>query len=183
VEDALWELVAAGILTADGFENLRSLIDPKRRRGEGRGAHARPRHAAGRWALLRSTPGEASVERFAEQLLRRWGIVFRDLMARETLAPAWRDVLIVLRRKEAQGEIRGGRFVASVVGEQFARPEAVDLLRHVRRAEPKGEEIRLGAADPLNLTGILLPGPRATAATMFRDGVPMDSEETALRAS
>jgi ATP-dependent Lhr-like helicase len=172
VEDALWELVAAGILTADGFENLRSLIDAKRRRGEGYGRHARPRHAAGRWALLRSTPGDRSTERFADQLLKRWGIVCRDLMARETLAPAWRDLLLVLRRKEAQGEIRGGRFVSSVAGEQFARPEAVDLLRHVRRAEARGEEILLTPSDPLNLTGVLLPGARATVATVFRDGVP-----------
>ena len=179
VEGALWELVAAGILTADGFENLRSLIDPKRRRGEGRGAHARPRHAAGRWALLRPASAEADIARFADQLLQRWGIVFRDLMARETLAPAWRDLLLVLRRKEAQGEIRGGRFVASVVGEQFARPEAVDLLRHVRRSEARGEEVLLAASDPLNLTGILLPGARSTAPMLFRDGVPVETDEHA----
>src|SRR5262249_43111526 len=90
VEDALWELVAAGLLTADGFENLRSLIDPKRRRGEGHGRLARPRHAAGRWALLRSsTTAHRDVAKFAEQLLNRWGIVFRDLVSRETMAPAW----------------------------------------------------------------------------------------------
>jgi ATP-dependent Lhr-like helicase len=176
VEDALWELVAAGLLTADGFENLRALIDPKRRRGEGHGRHSRPRHAAGRWARLRGAPGQPSVDRFAEQLLARWGIVCRDLAVRETLAPPWRDLLLVLRRREAQGEIRGGRFVASVVGEQFARPEAVDLLRYVRRSEPKGESIRLAPSDPLNLTGVLLPGPRATTPVVFRDGVPRESE-------
>jgi ATP-dependent Lhr-like helicase len=174
VEDALWELVAAGLLTADGFENLRSLIDPKRRRGEGRGAHARPRHAAGRWALLRSTHAEADVPRIADQLLNRWGIVCRDVLARETLAPAWRDLLLVLRRKEAQGEIRGGRFVASVVGEQFARADAVELLRHVRRTGTNGEEVQLGASDPLNLAGTVLPGSRSTAPTLFRDGVPVE---------
>jgi len=165
VEDALWELVAAGRVTADGFENLRSLVDPKRRRGEGRGRTARPRHAAGRWALLRTgaeqprTPNEA----FANQLLLRWGVVFRDLLARETLAPAWRDLLVVLRRLEARGEIRGGRFVAGLVGEQFARPEAIDLLRAVRRSQDPPEQVTVSAADPLNLAGILLPGPRVSA--------------------
>ena len=166
VEDALWELVAAGLVTADGFENLRSLTDPKRRRGEGRGRRARPRHAPGRWALLprkaASDPAamEAAVEKFARQLLRRWGIVFRDLLARETPAPAWRDLLVVFRRMENRGEIRGGRFVAAFLGEQFALPEALDLLRSVRRGGKAGELIEVAAADPLNLSGILLPGPR-----------------------
>jgi ATP-dependent Lhr-like helicase len=138
VEDALWELVAAGLVTADGFENLRALLDPKRRRGEGRGRTARPRHAPGRWALLRHTEPPASetaanAEPFAKQLLRRWGVVFRDVAHREPLAPAWRDLLLVLRRMESRGEIRGGRFVAAFVGEQFALPEALDLLRAIRR--------------------------------------------------
>jgi ATP-dependent Lhr-like helicase len=167
VEDALWELTAAGCVTADGFENLRALIDPKRRRGEGRGRLARPRHAAGRWALIeRSTQG-IGAEFFARQLLDRWGVVFRDLLTRETLAPPWRDLLVELRRMEARGEIRGGRFVAGFVGEQFARPEAVDLLRHIRRSaaieKDSGEEIEIALADPLNLTGIILPGPRTSA--------------------
>ncbi len=165
VEDALWELVAAGLVTADGFENLRSLVDPKRRRGEGRGRYARPRHAAGRWALLRPPvePAGAPHEAFANQLLLRWGVVFRDLLARETLAPAWRDLLVVLRRLEARGEIRGGRFVASAVGEQFAKPEAIDLLRAVRRSDDHAGDIVVPAADPLNLAGIILPGPRVSA--------------------
>jgi ATP-dependent helicase Lhr and Lhr-like helicase len=169
VEDGLWELVAAGLVTADGFENLRALIDPKRRRGEGRGRSARPRHAAGRWALLdrqatQALPASPSAEFFANQLLSRWGVVFRDLAAQESLAPAWRDLLQVFRRMEARGEIRGGRFVAGYVGEQFARPEALDLLRHLRRswqsANSAHEEIEIAAADPLNLTGVVLPGPR-----------------------
>ena len=165
VEDALWELVAAGLVTADGFENLRSLIDPKRRRGEGRGRSARPRHAAGRWALLPASDGQpaAANEAFASQLLLRWGVVFRDLLARETMAPAWRDLLVVLRRMEARGEIRGGRFVASVIGEQFARPEAIELLRSVRRSEDRPESVAVSTADPLNLAGIILPGPRISA--------------------
>jgi len=165
VEDALWELVAAGLVTADGFENLRSLIDPKRRRGEGRGRSARPRHAAGRWALLPASDSQPATanEAFASQLLLRWGVVFRDLLARETMAPAWRDLLVVLRRMEARGEIRGGRFVASVIGEQFARPEAIELLRSVRRSEDRPESVAVSTADPLNLAGIILSGPRVSA--------------------
>jgi ATP-dependent Lhr-like helicase len=167
VEDGLWELVAAGLVTADGFENLRSLVDPKRRRGEGRGRFSRPRHAAGRWALVRHSGGavtnEARALAFAEQLLARWGVLFRDLLARESLAPPWRDLLPVLRRKEAQGEIRGGRFVSGFSGEQFARPEALDLLRALRRSAPDGEQSHdVANADPLNLAGIILPGPRVS---------------------
>jgi ATP-dependent Lhr-like helicase len=167
VEDGLWELVAAGLVTADGFENLRSLVDPKRRRGEGRGRNTRPRHAAGRWALLRpaSGPAPAWYEAFANQLLLRWGVVFRDLLARETLAPAWRDLLLVLRRMEARGEIRGGRFIAGFVGEQFARTEAIDLLRSVRRSEVNSQSLTVAATDPLNLAGIILPGARVSALT------------------
>jgi ATP-dependent helicase Lhr and Lhr-like helicase len=138
VEDALWELVAAGMVTADGFENLRALVDPKRRRGEGRGRNARPRHAPGRWALLRHTESAEGghAEAFARQLLLRWGVLFRDLAAREPLAPPWRDLLVVLRRLETRGEIRGGRFASAFVGEQFALPEALEALRAVRRAPP-----------------------------------------------
>jgi ATP-dependent Lhr-like helicase len=183
VEDGLWELVAAGLVTADGFENLRSLVDPKRRRGEGRGRLARPRHAAGRWALVRhssnAVSSDARAAAFADQLLARWGVLFRDLLARESLAPPWRDLLPVLRRKEAQGEIRGGRFVSGFSGEQFARPEALDLLRAIRRlsrrpdsqpdehpsehpAEHPNDGLEISNADPLNLAGIILPGPRVS---------------------
>ncbi len=165
VEDGLWELAAAGRVTADGFENLRALIDPKRRRGEGRERKRRPRHGAGRWAVLDAPaalapPGERA-EAFARQLLARWGIVFRDLIRRETLAPGWRDLLPALRRMEARGEIRGGRFVSGVTGEQFARPEAVDLVRALRRGEAV-DTLRVAAADPLNLAGIVTPGPRVS---------------------
>jgi ATP-dependent Lhr-like helicase len=166
VEDALWELAAAGLVTADGFENLRALIDPKRRRGEGSSRLKMPRHAAGRWALLdlrHSAPSAPSpderAEAFARQFLLRWGVVFRDLLAREALAPAWRDLLMALRRMEARGEIRGGRFVSGFLGEQFGRPEAVDLLRSVRRT-PSDVTLKIAAADPLNLAGIVLPGAR-----------------------
>ena len=169
VEDALWELVAAGLVTADGFENLRALVDPKRRRGEGRGRQARPRHAAGRWALLRHVAdprGEISPEPFARQLLRRWGVVCRDLAVRETLAPPWRDVLVELRRMEARGEIRGGRFAAAFLGEQFALPEALDLLRAVRRAGESGDLPDAPPADPLRMAGALLPGPHRSAVAL-----------------
>jgi ATP-dependent Lhr-like helicase len=164
VEDALWELVAAGLVTGDGFENLRALIDPKRRRGEGRGRARRPRNAAGRWALVRrgSEKVHDRVEKWAEQLLLRWGVLFRDVLAREAGAPPWRELLGLLRRMEARGQIRGGRFVNGFTGEQFARPEALDLLRAVRRAGD-GEPLRVVAnSDPLNLTGIILPGPRVS---------------------
>jgi ATP-dependent Lhr-like helicase len=179
VEDGLWELTAAGLVTADGFENLRALIDPRRRRGEGRERLRRPRHAAGRWDLLRApSDSEAQgdtttmqtnrVDAFARQLLRRWGVVFRDLVARETLAPPWRDLLMTLRRMEARGEIRGGRFVAGFLGEQFALPEAIEALRAIRRMNQDHLPLAVSAADPLNLSGILLPGPRVSALANVR---------------
>jgi ATP-dependent Lhr-like helicase len=156
IEDALWELSAGGLVTADGFDNLRGLVDPKRRRLR--------RHAAGRWALLlpvaEADPGpDVRIEAFARQLLDRWGVVFRDLLARESLAPAWRDLLMTLRRMEARGEIRGGRFVSGFLGEQFGKAEAVDLLRAIRR-KPTDFNLRVAASDPLNLLGIVTPGPR-----------------------
>ncbi|MDQ6759952.1 MAG: DEAD/DEAH box helicase, partial [Acidobacteriota bacterium] len=162
VEDGLWELVAAGVVTADGFENLRSLLAPSHKRT------ARPRHAAGRWALLRIDPAAAlETEKFANQLLLRWGVLFRDLLARETLAPPWRDLLIALRRMEARGEIRGGRFISGFSGEQFARPEAVDLLRVLRRKEKRDQPpIEITPGDPLYAAGHALgclqaPTPRS----------------------
>jgi ATP-dependent Lhr-like helicase len=168
VEDALWELAAAGLVTADGFENLRALIDPKRRLATAKHPARQPRFVPGRWALLRlntdRTPQDAlsveTLEATARQLLLRWGVVFRDLLARETITPPWRDLLMTLRRMEAQGEIRGGRFVSGFVGEQFARPEAVELLREIRRDQTVGAAPHVAAADPLNLGGIITPGPR-----------------------
>ncbi len=125
----------------------------------------RPRHAAGRWALVTRSSvviaPDDRIKHFAEQLLLRWGVLFRDLLARETVSPPWRDLLPVLRRMEAQGEIRGGRFVEGFTGEQFARPEAIDLLRAVRRAQTDDPDaVEVSPADPLNLVGIILPGPR-----------------------
>ncbi|MDQ6706995.1 MAG: DEAD/DEAH box helicase, partial [Acidobacteriota bacterium] len=159
VEDALWELVAGGLVTADGFDNLRALIDPKRR--SERGGKKRPRNAAGRWALLQhhasAIAPEKRIENFARQLLIRWGVLLRDLLARETVAPPWRDLIPILRRMEARGEIRGGRFVAGLTGEQFARPEALDLLRTVRREGAREVDLHVSNADPLNLSGVILP--------------------------
>ncbi|MBS1850755.1 MAG: hypothetical protein JST79_07575 [Acidobacteria bacterium] len=178
VETALWELVAAGIVTADGFDNLRSLIDPKRRAGQGRGRVARPRHSAGRWALLYTDPTQdrtRAVEATCWMLLKRYGIVFRDLLARETNLPKWRELLIAFRRLEDRGEVRGGRFIDGFLGEQFALPVAVESLRNIRQLPPSGETLTLSAADPLNLVGILVPGERVAAISgktvSFRDGV------------
>jgi ATP-dependent Lhr-like helicase len=156
VEEALWQLVAAGLVTADGFDALRSLSDAKRRLGE-KGLRARPRSSGGRWTLLQATTDQLDRESFARRLLARWGVVFRDVIARESLAPRWRELLSVLRRMEARGEIRGGRFVAGFVGGQFALPEAIDALRAARRTAAQPEELSLGAYDPLNLAGIILP--------------------------
>ena len=160
VEDGLWELVAAGLVTGDGFENLRVLFDPRMRK------KTRPRHAAGRWALLQAGCLAIDPEAFARQLLLRWGVVFRDLLARESLAPPWRDLLVVLRRMEARGEVRGGRFVSGYSGEQFAQPEALDLLRVVRRDSEKTALIEVGASDPLSLRGIILPAEPGLAVAL-----------------
>lgn len=122
-----------------------------------------------------------AVEEFARTLLRRYGVIFHRLLARESLAPPWRDLLRVYRRLEARGEIRGGRFVSGMAGEQFALPEAVSQLRAVRRAAPAGELVSISAADPLNLTGIVTPETRVPALAsnrvLFRDGVPVAVRE------
>jgi len=183
VEDALWELSAAGVVTADGFDNLRALIDPKRR--QGREKSRRPRHGAGRWSLLVSRRVETNpAETAARQFLRRYGVVFRDLLARESLSPPWRDLLVQYRRMEFKGEIRGGRFVDGFVGEQFALPEAVESLRAMRRdgtSSKVNHEIKLSAADPLNLIGVILPGARVPSSPgnyiVFQNGVPAGSGE------
>ncbi|MDF0667020.1 MAG: DEAD/DEAH box helicase [Nitrospira sp.] len=192
VENGLWELVAAGLVTADGFDNLRALMDPHRRRAEGRERARRPRHAAGRWSLFRPSsitvegvmglshgPNYSTtraIEHVARQLLRRYGVLFRDLLARESLVQSWRDLLVQYRRMEMAGEVRGGRFVSGFTGEQFALPEAVEALRAMRKETAAGVEyeIKLSATDPLNLAGTLLPGPRVPAVPtnflVFKDG-------------
>jgi ATP-dependent Lhr-like helicase len=190
VETALWELVAAALLTADGFDNLRALIDPKRRAGQGRGRTARPRHSPGRWSLLFSGQtvdrGQA-VESLCRVLLERYGVVFRELLAREAFAPKWREVLIAFRRLEDRGEVRGGRFVDGFLGEQFALPLAVESLRAMRSVQPSGETVTLAAADPLNLIGIVIPGERVPATSgkliTLRDGVAIAEYPSPARAA
>jgi ATP-dependent Lhr-like helicase len=184
VETALWELVAGGLLTADGFDNLRALIDPKRRSGQGNGRSTRPRHSAGRWSLLYA--GDAvergrALEATCRMLLLRYGIVFREVLSRETILPKWREVLITLRRLEDRGEVRGGRFVSGFLGEQFALPVAVESLRAQRNTPSLGEVVSVSAADPLNLVGIVVPGERVAANSgrlvAFRDGVAVPPSE------
>jgi ATP-dependent Lhr-like helicase len=165
VETGLWELVAAGLITADGFDNLRALIDPRRRSGQ-KGQLTRPRNSAGRWSLLHTEAVADNTEKLAAacwMLLKRYGVVFRDLLVREKNLPRWRELLITFRRLEDRGEIRGGRFVDGFLGEQFALPFAVDSLRAMRKQEPRQEQLQISAVDPLNLSGILLPGSRITA--------------------
>jgi ATP-dependent helicase Lhr and Lhr-like helicase len=184
VEAALWELVAAGLATADGFDNLRALVDPRRRAGHGSGRQSRPRHSTGRWTLLQAAPvadRPRAVAASCAMLLRRYGVVFRELLAREANLPAWRDLLGAFRRMEDRGEVRGGRFVSGFIGEQFALPVAVESLRAHRRAPARGERIAVSASDPLNLVGVILPGDRVPALSgrlvTFVDGVPADAGE------
>ncbi len=188
VEQGLWELASVGLVTADGFDNLRALLDPKRRRGIGRHQKHRPRHTIGRWSLLLTgtdepdgKPAPNPNEAWARQLLRRYGIVFRDLLKRESLSVAWRDLLVIYRRLELRGEIRGGHFVSGMTGEQFGLPEAVEALRAVRKDPQAGaQEIRLSGSDPLNLVGIILPGDRIPSlpsrCVIYHNGSPVASE-------
>ncbi|MGH9269303.1 MAG: Lhr family helicase [Acidimicrobiales bacterium] len=193
VEEALWEAVARGLITADGFEAVRSLLYRRRvdrargRRGLRRGSGGIAVRSSGRWSLLPEAaatedPDELA-EAVAEQLLARWGVVFRDLLVREGLSVPWREILWALRRMEARGTIRGGRFVNGFSGEQYAAPDAIDVLRSVRKTARSGETIRISAADPLNLVGIVLPGARVPAlptnSITYIDGARTPSEALA----
>jgi len=194
VEAALAELVALGLLNSDSFAGLRALLVPSERRGRGPGAVPGRRRRrslfqmadAGRWALVRRPPAAASpapaadaaTEAIVRTLLRRWGVIFWKLLAREAdWLPPWRELLMCCRRLEARGDLRGGRFVAGFSGEQFATPEAIGLLREVRRKEATGQFVAVSGADPLNLLGILTPGPRVPSLTgnrvLYRDGIPI----------
>ncbi len=206
---ALWELATAGLAAADGFDQLRALMDPRRKSTTTETLSKRPtRTTAGRWSLLnepttelgapepalslskglasetwvgvpqtsaivRARRTDAALESFARQLLARYGILFRDLLARESNAPKWRELLNILRRLEARGEVRGGRFVSGFGGEQFALPEAVESLRATRTRE-SADLISVAAADPLNLVGILIPGDRVPSVPgreiLYRNG-------------
>src|SRR5881296_939380 len=186
VEKGLGELVAWGLVSSDSFAGLRALLVPSDRRrpigGFRRRGHIAPFgvETAGRWSRVRPPaplPEEAVAEAVAWQLLRRYGVVFRRVVAREALLTPWRDILRVYRRLEARGEIRGGRFVGGFSGEQYALPEAVGSLRAVRRDKSAGELVALSGADPLNLVGILTPGELLPALganrVLYRDGVPV----------
>jgi ATP-dependent Lhr-like helicase len=203
VEEGLGELVFRGLVSADSFTGLRALITPisktthreieKRRR---KNKQVYSMDDAGRWVRLRREEPEQApslterkgdnrvqpvdretIETIARKLLQRYGVVFRKILDREAITVPWRDLLRVYRRLEARGEIRGGRFVGGFSGEQFATTEAVQLLRSIRRAPAEGTLISLSAADPLNLQGIIMPGPRLSSSStnrvLYRDGVPI----------
>jgi ATP-dependent Lhr-like helicase len=184
---ALWELATAGLAAADGFDQLRALMDPRRRAQveDVRGKRL-ARTTAGRWSLLNETierngdaianarRTDAAMESAARMLLARYGVLFRDVLARESNAPKWRELLNILRRLEARGEVRGGRFVSGFGGEQFALPKAMESLREARKRDSQ-DEIRVAGADPMNLVGIVIPGERVAAVpgkeVRYRNGV------------
>ena len=185
VKDGLWQLVAAGRVTADGFTPLRQVNNgplPAMRRRAHLRRRARNRPSTTRWSLLRPLDEceNAETER-AFQLLRRYGVVFYEMLAREPMAPPWRELVRIYRRAEAQGKIRGGRFVSGHVGEQFALPEAIEMLRSTRRQEGSGRYVQVSACDPLNLVGIISPGARVPATmgnlVVYQNGVAVASVE------
>ena len=229
VADALWDGVARGLLTADGFQAVRSLLGghgrlghlvrhdvgavgarrpggtlPRAGRSLPRPGRPRPRVrpalTGGRWSLLdtgvrvlgarEDGPGfdrDELAEALAGQLLQRWGVVFRDLVSRELMGIGWREVLWALRRLEARGVVRGGRFVGGFTGEQFALPEAYEQLLASAKAGPQGHRVELAATDPLNLTGVIVPGPRTPAvrrrAIVITDGLIAEVDPTRDRAA
>ncbi len=182
--DALWDLVGRGLVSGDGFQPLRELMAP------GRTSRTRRRAVQGRWSLVEHVELEPRLsdeiaDHVAGQLLARYGVVFREVAARESFAVPWREIARALRAREARGLVRGGRFVAGFIGEQYALPEAVAALRNVRRAERTGEIVRIRAADPLNLVGILTPGERVPSNHVpwltFVDGAIVAEEREASR--
>jgi ATP-dependent Lhr-like helicase len=183
LEEALAELSAWGLVTADSFQGLRTLITAQKtqHRLSQRYSFYDPFAAAGRWSLIRSpvsagTDRHQHCEHIALVLLRRYGVVFRKVLEQEDNLPSWRELLYVFRRMEARGELRGGRFVQGFAGEQYALPEAVSVLRDIRKQAKRGDLIAISAADPLNLTGIITAGVRvptqASRRILYRDGVP-----------
>jgi len=219
---ALWELATAGLASADGFDLLRAMMDPRRKSAAvaqtaatSLRKRAAARTTAGRWSLLcdpaatAGAPGPdsrtrastattataiaaakqttAALDAHARILLCRYGVLFRELLARESNAPKWRDLLPILRRLEARGEIRGGRFVSGAFGEQFALSEVIDQLRSARREAPTHaaeSPITISAADPLNLVGIIVPGERISAipgrVVQFVAGVVVQEESAVI---
>ncbi len=190
-ENAIAELVSSGVITSDSYTGLRALlVSSKYRTAEGR---RRKRasfsmEGAGRWSLLRAKEGEGAgdisredMRTLAMALLRRYGVIFRRLAERESFSPPWRELVRVLRLLELRGEVRGGRFVDGVWGEQFALPEAVAGLRETRRKPREGRLVSISASDPLNLTGIITPGERVPShyknRVLYKDGVPVAIKE------
>ncbi len=192
VEEALADLVANGIVVSDSFAGLRALLTPGSRKTQAaaRRKHRQPVYemsSAGRWSILQRNPApnsndQALTEEVAWALLKRYGVVFKRLLEREGISMPWRILLRFYHRLEARGEIRGGRFVAGISGEQFALPEAIGMLRAIRRAGPQESLISVSAADPLNLVGIIVPGSRITAHTsnriLYQDGAPIAAFES-----
>jgi ATP-dependent Lhr-like helicase len=204
VEESLAELVASGVVVSDSFTGLRALLTPGSRKTQAaaRRKHRQPVYdmaSAGRWSIINRVeqpknnassrfstgPDPETTEQVARILLKRYGIVFKRLLEREGISIPWRVLLRMYHRLEARGEIRGGRFVAGISGEQFALPEAVGMLRAIRREGAHESMISVSAADPLNLVGIVIPGSRVTSHTsnriLYHDGVPtavLESGET-----
>ena len=207
VQRALWELATAGVAAADGFDQLRGMMDPRRKSAMAEAAPTSTRRrtvartTAGRWSLLCAdaaavTDGDAvaqarrregALESSARQLLGRYGVVFRDLLERETNAPKWRDLSGMLRRLEARGEVRGGRFVSGVAGEQFALPGAVESLRAMRKGAAGEERVVVAACDCVNLVGVVVPGERPAAVpgktVEFVNGMPVGCDAPAKDAA
>lgn len=193
VEEALGELIGAGLVTSDSFTGLRALLVPgkfKTASGAKRDTGVFSMSYAGRWSLLREDMDETNqvslenMEKMVWALLRRYGILFRKLVERENLAAPWRETVKILRTMEARGQIRGGRFIEGVWGEQFALPEAIVELRRIKKQEKTNQLVSISAADPLNLTGIITPGKRVPGYSgnriLYRDGIPvafMESKE------
>jgi ATP-dependent Lhr-like helicase len=187
-QHALWELATAGLAAADGYDQLRAIMDPRRKSAATSSVPGkRPlRSTAGRWSLLaeevhaaptaieQARRTDSALESYARMLLARYGVLFRDLLVRESNAPKWRDLVGILRRLEARGEVRGGRFVTGFGGEQYALPEAADSLRASRSRESTAI-IAVAATDPANLAGIVLPGERIPAIpgrrVLYRNGL------------
>ncbi|HKG60947.1 MAG TPA: DEAD/DEAH box helicase [Pyrinomonadaceae bacterium] len=193
VEEALADLVANGVVVSDSFAGLRALLTPGSRKTQAasRRKHRQPVYemaSAGRWSILHrnNTPpnlnDQALIEEVAWALLKRYGVVFKRLLEREGMALPWRVLLRFYHRLEMRGDIRGGRFVAGISGEQFALPEAIGMVRAIRRTGAQESLISVSAADPLNLAGIIIPGPRITAHTsnriLYQDGAPIASFES-----
>ena len=183
VEEALAELVALGLVTSDSFSGLRALLVPSSERRTGPNGRRRRRKAAfdmddaGRWAVVRRSAAaerkDDAIEHVARTLLVRYGVVFWRLLEREAAwLPPWRELLRVYRRLESRGEVRGGRFVAGFSGEQFALPEAIGMLRATRRQPTADQWVSVSGADPLNLVGILTPGPKLPALGRQPAAVP-----------